>query len=228
MRTKLLPCLLILIAVAAHAVAQQRRVFEGATLILPSAKLRFTHALRVHTLFYEIGRTRIYPTKQQFSTPASGVPASGWSKTEEMPDGRKITVWITRDQDNFNITFKAQPDNDISKWGFSIDSTPQEYYTGLMERVVDGPQAKSWATGITEAMDLRGQKVDMIIKPTTSIYAPFFISSRGYAVFVKGNWPGKFDLASSDSRSVQIEFEGPSLELKIYTASNPASLVRQH
>ncbi|HKU75497.1 MAG TPA: hypothetical protein VJR02_16410 [Pyrinomonadaceae bacterium] len=27
---------------------------------------------------------------------------------------------------------------------------------------------------------------------------------------------------------MQIEFEGPSLELKIYAASDPASLVRQH
>ena len=44
-------------------------------------------------------------------------------------------------------------------------------------------QAKSWATGIQEAMNLRGQKVDMIIKPTTSIYAPYYLSSRGYAQF---------------------------------------------
>ena len=158
MRIKLQPCLLVIVVFSAQAVAQQRRVFEGATLILPSAKLRFTRALRLHSLFYEIGRTRIYPTKQQFSTPASGVPASGWTKTVEMPDGRKITVAVTRDQDNFNVTFKAQPDADIGKWGISIDSTPQEYYTGLMERVVDGPQAKSWATGIQEAMNLRGQK----------------------------------------------------------------------
>ena len=145
-----------------------------------------------------------------------------------MPDGHTITVAITRDRDNFNIGFKAQPDTDILKWGLSIDSTPREYYTGLMERVVDGPQAKSWATGITEAMDLRGQKVDMIIKPTTSVYAPFYLSSRGYAVFVKGNWPGAFDFAASNRRTVQIEFEGPSFELKIYTASDPARLVRAH
>ena len=94
MRTKLLPCLLIIVAVVTHAVAQQRRVFEGATLILPSAKLRFTRALRLHRLFYEVGRSRIYPTKQQFSTPPSGIPAIGWTKTDEMPDGRKITVSI--------------------------------------------------------------------------------------------------------------------------------------
>ena len=45
-----------------------------------------------------------------------------------------------------------------------------------MERVVDGPQQASWAPGITAAMNLRGRKVDMIVKPTTSIYAPFYLS----------------------------------------------------
>ena len=225
MRPKLLACLLILVA-CGQAVAQERRVFEGAEIILPSAKLKSTRALRLHRLFYGVGNARIYPTRQQFST--SGVPAGGWTRTVEMPDGQKITASITRDRDNFDISFKAQPDTAIGKWGISIDALPGEYFTGLMERVVDGPQAKSWAPGITEAMDLRGQKVDMIIKPTTSVYAPFYISSRGYAVFVKGNWPGVFDLAASNKQSVQIEFEGPSLELKIYTASDPASLVRQH
>jgi len=77
-----------------------------------------------------------------------------------------------------------------------------------MERVVDGPQAASWAPGRKEAMNLRGQKVEMILKPTTSVYAPFYLSSRGYAVFVKGNWPGYFDFCASDPQRVKIEFEG--------------------
>ena len=68
----------------------------------------------------------------------------------------------------------------------------------------------------------------MIIKPTTSIYAPFYLSSRGYAVLVKGNWPGYFDFAASDPQRIKIEFEGPSLDMKIYTASDPATLVRAH
>ena len=77
-------------------------------------------------------------------------------------------------------------------------------------------------------MNLRGQKVEMILKPTTSVYAPFYLSSRGYAVFVKGNWPGGFDFCASDPQRVKIEFEGPSFEMKIYTAADPAALVRAH
>jgi len=142
--------------------------------------------------------------------------------------GHKITVSIQPEGSNFSLLLTSEPNTDITKWGIALDSTPNEYYTGLMERVVDGPQAKSWSPGIQEAMNLRGQKVDMIVKPTTSIYAPYYLSSRGYAAFVKGNWPGYLEFAASDPRRVKIEFEGPSLELKIYTAKSPAELVRVH
>ncbi|MGN6554691.1 MAG: glycoside hydrolase family 31 protein, partial [Verrucomicrobiota bacterium] len=114
------------------------------------------------------------------------------------------------------------------KWGVAVQADDSEYFTGLMERVVDGPQQTSWAPDIKEAMNLRGQKVDMILKPTTSVYAPFYLSSKGYAIFVQGNWPGFFDFCSSDSQRVKIEWEGPSFELKIYTAKTPSELVKAH
>jgi len=145
-----------------------------------------------------------------------------------MTDGRVVTVKILPQRDNFLIEFHAVPAIGIIKWGFAVDARADEYFTGLMERVVDGPQAASWAPGIQAAMDLRGQKVDMLVKPTTSIYAPFYLSSRGYGIFVKGTWPGRFDFAVDDPARVKIEFEGPSLELKLYTATNPATIVRAH
>jgi alpha-D-xyloside xylohydrolase len=58
-------------------------------------------------------------------------------------------------------------DADIVKWGLAVDADTNEYFTGLMERVVDGPQQNSWATNLTAAMNLRGQKVDMFVRPTT-------------------------------------------------------------
>jgi len=94
--------------------------------------------------------------------------------------------------------------------------------------VVDGPQQASWAPGITQGMNLRGQAVDMIVKPTTAVYAPFYVSSRGYGAYVRSNWPGRYDFAASDPARVRIELEGPSFEMKIYTADRPADLVRAH
>jgi alpha-glucosidase (family GH31 glycosyl hydrolase) len=145
-----------------------------------------------------------------------------------LPDGRLVKISLTPEGKNFLVRFAARPDADIVKWGFTIAATPKEYFTGLMERVVDGPQTASWAPGITNAMNLRGQKVDMIVKPTTSVYAPFYLSSRGYAVFVQGTWPGHFDFCASDPDKVKIEFEGSSFAAKIYTGHSPAELVRAH
>jgi alpha-D-xyloside xylohydrolase len=145
-----------------------------------------------------------------------------------MSDGRVVSLLIKPEGQNSEVSLTAQPDSGILKWGLAVGASTNEYFTGLMERVVDGPQAASWAPDLTTALNLRGQKIDMILKPTMSVYAPFYISSHNYAVFVKGNWPGFFDFCASDPEHVKIEFEGPAFQMKIYTAANPAALVTAH
>ena len=179
---------------------------------------------RIHLsgFFYETSQGRV-------SVPAQiTVSKSGGGGSLTMADGRTVKISLAPEGRNVMVRLSAQPDRDIIKWGFSLNATPDEYFTGLMERVVDGPQQASWKPGITEGMNLRGQKVDMILKPTTSVYAPFYLSSRGYAVFVQGNWPGCFDFCAGDPQRVKIEFEGPSFAAKIYTDRNPAALVKAH
>jgi alpha-D-xyloside xylohydrolase len=201
---------------------------DRALITLPSKSLSASFGKQVLTvdgLFYETagGRT-LLPAKLTARRSKTG----RLEATTKMPDGRTVKISVLPTGRDFNISISADRTNDILKWGLAIDSAADEYYTGLMERVVDGPQQASWAPGITQAMNLRGQKVDMIIKPTTSVYAPFYLSSRGYGVFVKGHWPGYFDFVAGDPKRVKIEFEGPKFELKIYTANNPADLVKAH
>ncbi|MGH7782400.1 MAG: TIM-barrel domain-containing protein, partial [Candidatus Binatia bacterium] len=190
---------------------------------LHSKYLSTSRPLKVDGLFYETVTGRVLIPQSLLVDLGKNSKAS-----ERMPDGRTVTVALTPHGKNFDLSLEAEPIDGIKKWGLAIDSNPDEYFTGLMERVVDGPQQASWAPGIKEAMNLRGQKVDMIIKPTTSVYAPFYLSSRGYGVFVRGDWPGYFDFAASDPGRVKIEFEGSRLELKIYTASTPAQIVMAH
>ena len=191
---------------------------------LASGPLGEGRTLSLAGLFYETANGRVTLP----ATLSAIIDSKSWSSESKMTDGRTIKVSVNTYGKNFSLQLQAQPDSDITKWGLTIDARSDEYYTGLMERVVDGPQAASWATGITKAMDLRGQKIEMIVKPTTSIYAPFYLSSRGYAVFVRGTWPGLFDFAAADPNRVKIEFEGPSFEMKVYTAGDPATLVRTH
>jgi alpha-D-xyloside xylohydrolase len=204
---------------------------HGAELILYSKNLtphgqgRESRSLKLDGLFYE--------TAQGVTQLPSQLSAVVQNETElkrraQTADGRVVTLRIKREGKNFNFRLSAEPNSGIIRWGVAVDAFNDEYYTGLMERVVDGPQQASWALALKQAMNLRGQKVDMILKPTTSVYAPFYLSSRGYAVFVKGNWPGRFDFCVDNPQRARIEFEGPSFEMKVYTAEQPAEMVRRH
>jgi alpha-glucosidase (family GH31 glycosyl hydrolase) len=198
-----------------------------AELSLPQGSSPQNRALRLDRFFYETAQGRII--LPALLTDKAQNFQSGVAETQaRMADGRTVTLSLKREGSNFVIRLSAQPDSGITKWGLAVDVLADEYYTGLMERVVDGPQRASWEPGLKAAMDLRGQKVDMILKPTTSIYAPFYLSSRGYAMFVKGLWPGFFDFAASDAQRVKVEFEGPSFEIKVYMSDDPMELVREH
>jgi len=130
-------------------------------------------------------------------------------ESEVTADGKRVAVTVAPRGAHYTVSLSADADADITGWGFAVEAAPDEYFTGLMERVVDGPQQASWAPGITEAMNLRGQQVDMIVKPTTSVYAPFYLSSRGYAIAIGGTWPGVYDFASTQPDRVLVDFEGP-------------------
>ncbi len=206
-----------------------------ATLLLKSKEFsqkgNGNGALELDGLFYETSQGRFALAAELTSKAAEVGVGKPLGAQATMPDGRVVKISITStdpESKNFTLNLSAEPSADIVKWGFAIDAHADEYFTGLMERTVDGPQQASWASGIKPAMNLRGQKVDMILNPTTSVYAPFYISSRGYATFAKTDWPGKYDFCVSDKKRVKIEFEGPSFEMKFYTSHDPAVLVKAH
>ena len=209
----LLPIVFVLCGISAFA----------QSINLPSKNLTNSKFLTIDGLFYETADGRI-PIPLNVKAKKTGL----FEEKVKTSDGRIVQVSVKPAGQNFEVSLSANESKDIKKWGLQIDALADEYYTGLMERVVDGAQQLSWKPGITEAMNLRGQKVEMIVKPTTSVYAPFYLSSRGYAVFTKGDFPGVYDFAAEDRSKVKIEFEGPKFELKIYTSKNPADLVKAH
>jgi len=223
LRFLLLGCLLIALA----GCAQPKVGSKSDSVVVGLENSSEQRAVELGSLFYETtnGRVRLPP---ELTAKAKNIGGKLWVSETKVSDGRTVNFSMTAEGRDLVVRLSAWPDADIVKWGLAVDAQPDEYFTGLMERVVDGPQQASWKPGIIEALNLRGQKVDMILKPTTSVYAPFYISSSGYAVFVKGNWPGYFDFCASDTNRVKIEFEGPSFEMKIYTAKDPAALVKAH
>jgi len=114
-----------------------------------------------------------------------------------------------------------------TKWYLNFAAYNKEYFTGVMERVVDGHQKLSWADGIKTALNLHGEKVEVKLKPTVSAYAPFFISSRYYGFFAMTTWPGNIDFCNENMKMVKMDFEGPELNFKIYIG-DPLSVVKRH
>lgn len=143
-------------------------------------------------------------------------------------DKRSIIINLEPVENSYSVKLRALPSEGVVKWGFAVKAEDDEYFTGLMERTVDGGQGESWKEGITAAMDLRGQKVDMVVKPTTAVYAPFYLSSRGYGLAVKSTWPGHYDFCASAPDQVQVSFEGPSLQFRVYLSGNPAEIIKAH
>ena len=153
---------------------------------------------------------------------------SSYTAVWSFDKGKTVTASFVKDKDSYHIDLKAAGCNDILKWGFSIDASGDEYFTGLMERTVDGKQELSWEAGIKAAMNLRGQAATMIVTPSLGLYCPFYISSRNYSLFVEGTWPGVYDFCKSTPNLVQITFEGPSVSMILNTAKGPAELVKAH
>ena len=105
--------------------------------------------------------------------------------------GTKIKLQAVRENDDLSLQLSLvnEASETPDKRYINFKAGEDEYLTGLFERVVDGRQNLSWQEGIKTAMNLRGENVEMKLKPTVSAYAPFYVSSASYGFFVRGTWP---------------------------------------
>lgn len=131
-------------------------------------------------------------------------------------DYRQATVTIHKiSKDILTINLAVVPSKGILKTGITLRSYPDEHYYGLMERTVDGDQRKNWDPNTQANLDLRGQKLTMLVKPTLGIYEPFYVSSYGYGLFIHGTRPGNYDMAATDTNRIKILFEGNDLSFSV-------------
>ncbi len=166
--------------------------------------------------------------------PLVGSDAGGprWAFATE--DGRKAKVRIEDGPERtVRIVFTVEGTGEFERLGVALRVTETEGFYGLMERVVQGSQGLSWAPGMTEALNLRGQTVDLYTLPTVSIYAPFFVSSSGYGLFVESDWPGTYRFGVDADRrrrptEVSIEQEGPELSLLLLPGPTPIDVVERY
>lgn len=102
-----------------------------------------------------------------------------YESSHSTSDGRMANVSLqSGPSGTVLLNFTVTPDSGIVRKGITIAAGDGESYHGLMERVVDGDQDRSWEPGIGEALDLRGQQLTMFVKPTLSIYEPLCVFGR--------------------------------------------------
>lgn len=147
----------------------------------------------------------------------------------EIRNGIKVSLLIenpSKNRSDFSLSIEGENTSAI-EWFINVKASSWEYFTGIFERVVDGNQRESWKEGITRGLNLHGETVEMHLKPTVSAYAPFYISSNDYGLFVNTTWPGVYDFCETNEDFVKISFEGPELNLTWFTGT-PMEVVQQH
>lgn len=103
---------------------------------------------------------------------------------------------------------------DVTAIGDRFRSPRRELIYGLTERLRDSPPgpiggvpSEDLAPVEAGSLDRKGETVEMVVRPTFSLYAPFYQSSLGYGLAVHGTTFGAFDVGSTDPEVVSFRFE---------------------
>ena len=114
------------------------------------------------------------------------------------------------------VTFVPPAPDTVTAIGARLLSPASEHIYGLTERLRDSPPLSPPVIDIPAddivppevgSLDRRGERVEMRVLPTFSVYAPFYQSSLGYGLAVSGTTFGVFDLARSDPGVIRFRFE---------------------
>ncbi len=77
---------------------------------------------------------------------------------------------------------------------------------GLTERIVSSLTKSEHFPKAVGGLDRRGEVVSMWVRPTIAGYAPFYISSRGYGMYVEGTNPGEYDIGKTEPDVMRLTF----------------------
>ena len=122
---------------------------------------------------------------------------------------------------DFQLKAVDRPDFQIT--GLNIKAVPGEDFYGLGE--------------MFDHVAQRGQRRAMQMEVDTSQESgvndahfpiPFYISTRGYGLFVESWLPGVFDMAADDSAEIYTAFETQNLDFHIFLREKPMDCLRDY
>jgi alpha-D-xyloside xylohydrolase len=82
-------------------------------------------------------------------------------------------------------------------------------------------------------LDRRGETVEMLVRATYGVYAPFHQSSNGYGLYVEGTTPGTYDVGKTDPAALDLSFKiGSTPEARDFSfnlfVGTPAQILDQY
>ncbi|QAA76679.1 MAG: hypothetical protein BIP78_0913 [Candidatus Bipolaricaulis sibiricus] len=148
-------------------------------------------------------------------------------------DGRTARVELRSvEQGAIQVRFVV---DDKARWerlGVALEVTADEGFYGLTERPAPGILHEFFPPRMA-GFNLRGQQVWLYVLPTHALYSPFFVSSRGWGLYVESSWPGTYRFGR-DGRGrampsqVTIEYEGPELVFRVFAGETPLEVVERY
>ncbi|HEY6131155.1 MAG TPA: hypothetical protein VIV27_04015, partial [Halioglobus sp.] len=128
--------------------------------------------------------------------------------------GKTATVTIAATNDtSFRITVTGPG---VAGVVIGLQLEPEEVIYGLTERLRDsaalsqelhGPPIEEFSPDAVSTLNRRGEIVEMFVRPTVALYAPFYHSSRGYGLWIEGSSPGVFDIGASHHDELVMRME---------------------
>src|SRR5436309_5995166 len=161
--------------------------------------------------------------------------------TDEGAAASVTLVWLT--PRTLEVTVEPPEPATLSAVGDRWRSPRSEAIYGLTERLRDSPPIADGVIDIpmedvkpapVGSLDRRSETVAMYVRPTFSLYAPFYQSSRGYGLAVAGTAIGLFDVAASDLQTLAFRLEAgptpesPPLRFHVFVGPEHATILDEY
>ncbi|MDX2170769.1 MAG: glycoside hydrolase family 31 protein [Deltaproteobacteria bacterium] len=165
---------------------------------------------------------------------------------------RRLTVFVTTGAGASNIDLIWSSDRTLrvrfptpsgaTRVNDTWSLTDGESIYGLTERPTDAkpingtfgaPPIDEIAPRAVGGLDRRGETVQMLVRATYGVYAPFYQSSNGYGLFVDATTPGSYDIGKSDTAALDYSFqvgstpEGRDFSFDLFVGT-PAQILDQY
>lgn len=137
-----------------------------------------------------------------------------------------LVVKPEKDGIEFSVAYlKGQRPEKIS---LDFASAPDDFYSGLTEKVIDGPNPDAWKSPSDKTLNLNGERITLEMQGNLSLTAPFFISSSGYSLEILGTQPGVVDFGNSEKNTLKLIWEGEKLGVRLNFKRDPLQLIADY